>query len=112
MNNPFESKRLPGCPDTGGIRDARPEVVYFSSTESVTVTTAMYGDRYVFGYSIYYENGRHVHADPRPEFGLFATADDAMGYALCLIRQKARISPEAMARVNTLIRQKQQLKMF
>lgn len=112
MNNPFESKRLPGCPNDDGIRDAHPEVVYFSTTESVTVTTAMYGDRYVFGYSIYYENGRHVHTDPRPEFGLFATSDDAMGYALCLIRQKARISTEAMARVNTLIRQKQQLKMF
>lgn len=112
MNNPFESKRLPGCPDTGGIRDARPEVVYFSSTESVTVTTAMYGDRYVFGYSIYYENGRHVHADPRPEFGRFSHRDDAEGYALCLIRQKARISDKAMAEVNRRINLKQQLKLF
>ena len=113
--NPFETLRLPGTPDSVAIRDNfETIVVYDDRKEVVKILVADAGDdRFVFGYDIYFLNGRHANRLPSLENGYCTTANNAVLYFLGYIKKYAsRFSENVGLAVDRLIGQYSQQTLF
>lgn len=83
IKNPYEHLKTPCLEDVTAVEPQSSMSVTDSREESIVINTAMLpSGSWVYGYSVYWKNGKHSYCRPTAEHGLFKTEREAQLYAV------------------------------